>query len=1590
MRRLLLLAPLALLVLAAPRAEAAFDIFNLRNSLVQFLLEQISTDDFAVTAENVEAPGDGVTALIGVAIADADGVWFEAERLSLQWDARRILSAELVINELAGEGVRVLRRPVSGEIEVKEDADIAVEQEPFSWPRAPITTRIERLRLDRVFLAEGVLADQSVGLDAAGSAADEGDIQAVALQIERTDAVAGQIDLDYRFDFAANTLRVQLAADEAAGGLVAAIAGLPNDSASRVRLDADGPLTDWSLDFAASTDRVIEAEGTARVDLEGPLAVRANFAARPGPAIDPAIAAVLGAEARLDLDVAEGPDGRVQIRTGRIESPALRLAADGFFDRATGAVALDVDLDGEAALSDLADGVAFQGFGFTGDVSGTLDDLLAEGEARLDRLTTEPADIGRARLATRVTRQGARIGIDVSGQTEGVRLDRVGPEVLGPVRLDLDGSFEGQEITLVGLSLASRVLEIGAEGRLGLPGDTDPGAAELSYRLSTPDLAPVAAAYDQAATGRLSASGAASGPLDGLSISGDAAAEALSLDGESYGAVTLSHAVRVTGERIDGEATLRAGGSPFGPVTADAAFGLADQVLDLSRLDADALGITLRGAVRYGLETGLADGEVGVAVPDLSTLEPALGETLGGTTSGRIRLMARDGRQDAAYDLDIRGLTGFGAELGALRLDGTLTDALGAPAVDAEIAGEDAAYALDGERLSVARLEGTVAARELSGDARADTGLTLRGISGFGATLAALTLDARFEDLLGAPSVEAEIRADDAGYTLDGERLSVARLEGTVAAEDLTGAIRAEADLALARLAGFGAELATLRVEAEAEDAANLAALTARAAAEDLRLADAGGADTLRLARLTADLEATEALSDARTARLDIEAGSLAASGATVSRTTLSAELAPRPDAPAQLTAELRTGPVRVPGEDGDALRLDTATLNAKVSDPFGADPGISASLRAAPLAAGPARLETLAAEVTGRLSALGITLAADGTVEDDPLRVDARATVAATETPLRARISQFDAAFGQDEGRIEAGLDAPLTITAGETVRAQGLALALPGGRVTGDAALHPTGLEADLVLAIADLAPLARIADAPVGSGSFEAQIDADTRPGRARGDVTLRARDLRFEEAVGDLGALGLDATGRWDGRDAALDAALSGPFGDPVRVTAALPLRASGGPIPRVPSEGALSGSVRWRGEINRLWVLVPLPDHVLLGQLDIDLVLSGTVADPAFSGAIRLENGRYENLEFGTIIAPLTLGSEIAADGALVLRLDGRDGGPGRIGAEIALDEDGVEAEITGQNAVLVRRDDVRAALSLDIRAAGPLAGPDIEGTVTIDRAEVRLVNATPPSVVTLGDVRIKGEPIPEPAEPAGSTIDLDLRIQADRNIFVRGRGLDSEWRMGIDVGGTAARPRVTGAIERVRGALDFIGTSFDLETGVVRFSGGREIDPTLDVRLVAEEDGIRGGIAVSGTASAPEIGFFSRPSLPEDEVLPRLLFGQSRQSLSPSQGIRLAAGLATLLDGGGGVIDQGRAAIGLDVLAIDPSATGDSATVTVGKNIGDDVFVGAKQSIDGAETSVTVEVEVFENVTVDGEIDQEGNPSVGVNWKRDF
>ncbi|MEO0681940.1 MAG: translocation/assembly module TamB domain-containing protein [Pseudomonadota bacterium] len=996
--------------------------------------------------------------------------------------------------------------------------------------------------------------------------------------------------------------------------------------------------------------------------------------------------------------------------------------------------------------------------------------------------------------------------------------------------------------------------------------------------------------------------------------------------------------------------------------------------------------------------TGLAwDGEA------LGDVEASHDLTVGPAPGGRLALRALGpafGEATAALD---GRLDGEVARLTTLEVDALGARLTGSGDVDLAAPGAEGVFELSApdlatlsaltDRLDLPPLSGAVEARiearREAGRQDATAELSLTGVEALGGRAASAEATARLRDVLGAPHGELRLDAREAGY--DGYvvgQLGLAASAPAPAAEggpldvDLRVALQ---DIALKDAGGIGAVVA----EASARDALGEPSVEITAGLS--RLAAAGAATVGRI-----DLTASAAGLRGETPSGEVEATltGVSAGGAAIPSAELAASLSEAGRLQAQASA---------PEAAGDGLSLRDARLTVEAEEALSDAREIDAALSVARLDAGPARRLSLQASLAGTLDALTLGVEGAGRLrlpEQEPQRLrlslEAQADVAGDGGP-RGQVARLVASAGP----LRARLAEPLRFAPVEGgVGLQGLDLRFPGGRVQGEAGVLTGGFSADLRAVLSDprslheaLEPLG--AGLPLSTGRITATVQADTRPAFARGALSLRARDLRLDGAESDPGALSVDADGAWDGRRLRVDARADGEFGQPLTVVAGLPVAAQPGGVPALNADGALDGSVSWQGRIERLWDYVPAADHLLTGDARIALDLGGTPASPRLGGDVALSDGRYQFLETGTILTDLTARSSLQPNGAFAVDATALDGAEGRVEARVALAPGGVlDARVTADDAVLVRREDVVARLSADIAAQGDGDALAVTGRVDLGRVEVRLVEALPPAIADLGDVRFKGEPEPEPEASAGGDVTLDLTISAPGGIFVRGRGLDSEWEAALTVDGTAAAPRVIGAVERVRGRLDFLGRDFVLVTGRIGFSGEQPIDPSLDVSLEHERDGFTGKIQAKGTASAPEIGFASTPAVPEGEVLPRTIFGEDSQSLSPVDALLLANAVRTLLSGGEGVTGDVRSAVGLDVLRIDESDAG-GAQVTAGRNVADGVYVGVNQPLGGEAASVEVEVEVFDldelGVGVVGaETGSDSGSTLGAGWRIDF
>ncbi len=658
--------------------------------------------------------------------------------------------------------------------------------------------------------------------------------------------------------------------------------------------------------------------------------------------------------------------------------------------------------------------------------------------------------------------------------------------------------------------------------------------------------------------------------------------------------------------------------------------------------------------------------------------------------------------------------------------------------------------------------------------------------------------------------------------------------------------------------------------------------------------------------------------------------------------------------------------------------------------------------------AAGTARLEALAEEAAGGVVAAlvgfrddapaRLQLSADGPPEDWRLSFDTavegafdargRATVShAGEEEIRVVVDSASARFASETVRLGKPMNARYGIDGFEV---SGFDLRLDsGGGITGNLNGTETGLDGEFSARGLSMAAMSRLAGIPAITGSLDLDAAFDTRPPKPNAGLEARGRDLVFE-GFEDGGVVDVDLDGEWDGARLTTRSEIRGAFDTPVRARLAMAAGAGENGLPVFSRNAELEGSLTWRGRLEQIWALVPTTRHQLDGDVDIDVRVAGSLAQPRLSGHGSVTGGEYRSVDAGTVLADLAIQARLAGNDRIGLTATASDRGPGTLAATgtIQLGRS-VDVDLRIDEATLIRRDDVTGRLNGTATLDGTFEQLALRADLEVNRAEYRLEDAAPPEVAALEGIRIEGAP-EDAREGRPARLSLDLAVRAQRGVFIRGRGVDSEWDMDLRVTGAPKAPVLTGTLQSVRGGLDLLGKPFDLVQGRIVFDGSAKPEPRLDVRLERSTNTHQGGLHLSGRAKSPRIRFVSQSGLPEEEVLPQLLFGASRQALTVAQAIQLSVALANLFGEGVvfGLQENLRTAARLDDVRLSGADT-DSVSVTVGKNLGD-VFVGARQSLLGRRSSIVVELNLADNLLVDSELTNERSSNIGIHWHTDF
>jgi len=608
------------------------------------------------------------------------------------------------------------------------------------------------------------------------------------------------------------------------------------------------------------------------------------------------------------------------------------------------------------------------------------------------------------------------------------------------------------------------------------------------------------------------------------------------------------------------------------------------------------------------------------------------------------------------------------------------------------------------------------------------------------------------------------------------------------------------------------------------------------------------------------------------------------------------------------------------------------------------------------------------------------------------------------TGDAVNVEVSDFRGSFGTHPIQLR---DRLLIRRSPAETALDGLDLSLDGGRISADGLLNGRQVRGRIAVENIPLG-LVGLLGGPELAGKVRGKLDLEGNPAQPFGSMELQLSEFRVAALEAEnFPPARITAGSRLEGGTLRGDIVVEELLEKPARADYVVPLRFSLSPAFRfeLPPQAPLQARAELEGELGRLAGLIPLADQTFSGRTRAALHVTGSLAQPDFRGAMTLSKGSYENLRTGTVLKEVDV--EVSAQGRRIeiTRFQATDGARGGVSVIGWLELDAaerfpMEIEAVLKDAVLVHRSDMDATADGIVKMRRTAGAMRVEGDLTVLPAEYRIPDRLPPGVVDLQVTEIDktgrkiGPEVPQRQSPEIVPLDLGLTLNFPNRTFVRGRGLDSEWRGLVTVSGTAARPSLTGRLSVVRGRFDFLDRRFDLNQGTITFMGTSPPDPYLDLRAEARARDITALVRVIGPASSPEIRLDSDPPLPQEEILARLLFGRSVDKISPIQALKLAQALRSLSGDsrlpGMDFLGTTRRLLGLDQLEFRTTDGGSETGLGFGKYLTEDIYVDVEKDLRGTGGRISVEVELTPNISLESQVGADAETGIGINWKYDY
>ncbi len=358
---------------------------------------------------------------------------------------------------------------------------------------------------------------------------------------------------------------------------------------------------------------------------------------------------------------------------------------------------------------------------------------------------------------------------------------------------------------------------------------------------------------------------------------------------------------------------------------------------------------------------------------------------------------------------------------------------------------------------------------------------------------------------------------------------------------------------------------------------------------------------------------------------------------------------------------------------------------------------------------------------------------------------------------------------------------------------------------------------------------------------------------------------------------------------------------------------------------------------------------------LRGYLDGGVAAGGTIADPIVSGELRLRGGEITVVDLNQRLREITAAVELEGR---VLRLSKLELSSGRgKGAAAGAARLGSGGRLAARlRLALVRFPFVRPGLpegTIDSRIEMDLS-LDEESTaaeLSLSETEVRLLTQTalraPRSVHDMDNVVFVGEQSAEEPSGQSGSEKMELSLEVSDSLLIEGPDVMMRWTGGATLAIDGEESEASGGIRLTSGRFVLLGNDFRVEQGVLTLPGSGGGMPYIDLTARTETSEASVLVTVRGRVTRPDLVLESDPPLTQYQILTLLLTGRTDAGEGGADEDKVRANAVSLLLAfdNTGLERELREKLGIDRISLGVGESVDEPILTVGKRIGDRLYV---------------------------------------------